>query len=142
MKSPRCRRMKRIQFGHSDTVISFGKECIEIPGICVLFSKLTSFSAPATQYVCPFFSNFPFLHNQLQFSRFHSFLRHSVLVARLSSRGVFDRARSGIEHATSSKVTTCKTSVSVLKIALLSFFRLLHNTALCYGIKGFQQLHP
>ena len=52
--------MKRIQFGHSDTVISFGKQCIEIPGICVLFSKLTSFSAPATQYVCPFFSNFPF----------------------------------------------------------------------------------
>ena len=97
--------MKRVQFGHSDTVTSFGKECIEIPGICVLFSKLTSFGAPSTQYVCPSSRIFPFSTISCSFRGFHSFLRQNVLVARLRSRGVFDRARSGIEHATSSKVT-------------------------------------
>ena len=32
-KSPRCRRSKRVHFGYTAT--SFGKECIEIPSICV-----------------------------------------------------------------------------------------------------------
>ena len=46
---PRCRRSKRVYFGHTAT--SFGKQYIEIPGVCVLFFWLTSFGAPATQYV-------------------------------------------------------------------------------------------
>ena len=48
-KSLRCRRSKRVYFGHTAT--SFGKQYIEIPGVCVLFFWLTSFGAPATQYV-------------------------------------------------------------------------------------------
>ena len=58
VKSPRCRRSKRVYVCHTTT--SFGKECIEIPGIWVLFFRLTSFGTPATQYVRPCFYISPF----------------------------------------------------------------------------------
>ena len=61
VKYPRCRRSKRVHFGFTAT--SFGKDCIEIFDIYVLFLKLTSFGAPATQYVRPFFLDFSFLHH-------------------------------------------------------------------------------
>ena len=57
-KSLRCRRSKRVYFGHTAT--SFGKQYIEIPGVCVLFFWLTSFGAPATQYVRYLFQISPF----------------------------------------------------------------------------------